>query len=91
MSYKLDAMRYVLLGLQDSATMIYHNCGELCKELQKMKKDMDMDKQIKKVSKSIEKAEKSLDKGEKDTKKLMKMDKVQDKKIEKCAMKGKKK
>ena len=41
----------------------------------------------------IKKIKKDLDKGERDTKKLLKMDKKQDKKVEKCdkMMKGKKK
>lgn len=48
-----------------------------------------MDKQILKVRKDVEKDEKK--KAKKDIGKLLKMDKVQDKKIEKCNMKLKKK
>jgi hypothetical protein len=48
-----------------------------------------MDKQILKVKKDIDKNEHK--KGEKDVNKLLKMDKKQDKKIEKCDMKMKKK
>ncbi len=41
------------------------------------------------MDRQINKIKKSLDKGEKDTKTLLKMDKKQDKKIEKCDMKMK--
>jgi hypothetical protein len=53
----------------------------LCKQLIG---DSEMDKQILKVKSS-------LDKGEKDTKKLLQMDRKQDRKIEKCDSKKMKK
>ncbi len=43
------------------------------------------------MDKQINKIKKDLNKGEKDTKKLLKMDKVQDRKVEKCEKKMKKK
>lgn len=43
------------------------------------------------MDKQINKIKKSLDKGEKDTKKLLKMDKKQDKKVDECKMMMKKK
>jgi len=43
------------------------------------------------MDKQINKIKKSLDKGEKETKTLLKMDKKQDKKIEKCKAMSKKK
>lgn len=43
------------------------------------------------MDRQINKIKKDLDKGEKDTKKLLKMDRVQDKKMAKCEMKMKKK
>ena len=42
------------------------------------------------MDKQINKIKKDLDKGEKDTKKLLKMDKVQDKKLAKFTKAGKK-
>ena len=43
------------------------------------------------MDRQINKIKADLDKGEKDTKKLLKMDKIQDKKLEKCKMMKKKK
>lgn len=54
----------------------------------KNKRKNVMDKQINKVKKDIESGNKK--KGEKDTKKLLKMDKKFDKKLEKCGMMEKK-
>lgn len=76
--------------LYDNIETLKDDRLRLATEVVKLKRGKEeMDEQIKKVKKDIDKGNKK--KGEKDVKKLLKMDKKFDAKLEKCDMKMKKK
>ena len=83
----LDEIRGFIQQLVKNAEIdskILSHITEILKQFNIILEKKPMDKQINKIKKD-------LDKGEKDTKKLLKMDKVQDRKVEKCEKMSKKK